>query len=401
MRGRRALGPGSLKKVNGTWRLQWRDAQGSVRRKMLGRDQRTAERIRADIIRARDLELAGLGDEAGQELRLSDLVPEYLAELRHRVVPRHYAGVVARLTLATDHLGDLRVREIKPASAIAVRNQVLERGGSHRTANLHASTLGALLAWAEEAERVAKNPLRRVRKLPETADHQRYRRRAMTEAEIARFLDAARQDDERCQHLANFEGWTRVPQVPLWRAMLETGARWSELRQAAWGDLDFGEAVLVLRASNTKSRRQREIPIGIELLETLRELRQLHARVHGRVPGGGDGIFLSPEGSRWGRPTNNPMRIFARVLAAAGIPKLDDRGDKLDLHAMRVTANTRLARLGVEVSTRQRLLGHSDPRLTATTYTRLGIADLAAAVRRLPPLGAPERVAAQPAAASR
>ena len=159
------------------------------------------------------------------------------------------------------------------------------------------------------------------------------------------------------------------------------------MRRAAWGDLDLREGLLTLRAQTTKSRKSREIPIGDELLEQLRALRQVHAQVLGRLPGVGDAIFLSPEGARWGRPTNNPMRIFVRVLAAAGIAKVDERGDKIDIHALRVTCNTRLARLGVEVSTRQRLLGHSDPRLTSNTYTRLAISDLRDAIRRLPAAG--------------
>ena len=51
---------------------------------------------------------------------------------------------------------------------------------------------------------------------------------------------------------------------------------------------------------------------------------------------------------------------------------------------MRVTNATLLAKVGVNFQTAQALMRHSDPKLTAKTYTKLGITDLGAVVSYLP-----------------
>ena len=52
----------------------------------------------------------------------------------------------------------------------------------------------------------------------------------------------------------------------------------------------------------------------------------------------------------------------------------------------RHTAGTRLARAGVGLVQTQRLLGHSDPKLTAQVYTHLDVEDLRGSVESLPSL---------------
>ena len=88
-----------------------------------------------------------------------------------------------------------------------------------------------------------------------------------------------------------------------------------------------------------------------------------------------------------GSYTTNLMRIMNRLFVAAGIPKVDTQGRKLDIHALRTTAASRMARNGVPLVQAQRLLGHSDPKLTAQAYTDLDAEDLRGAVEGLPALG--------------
>jgi integrase len=110
----------------------------------------------------------------------------------------------------------------------------------------------------------------------------------------------------------------------------------------------------------------------------------VHEHVLGRATAPADRVFLSPEGSRWPQHTVNCMRIFDRLLEAAGIAREDAHGGKLDIHALRHTAATRLARAGVGLAQAQRILGHSDPKLTAKIYTHVGVDELRDAVDRLP-----------------
>jgi integrase len=103
-----------------------------------------------------------------------------------------------------------------------------------------------------------------------------------------------------------------------------------------------------------------------------------HQRALARAVSGTDPIFRTLEAARWSRPTNNAMRIFDRLLARAEIPRVDAEGRKLDIHALRHTFGSRMARNGlVHV---QRLMGHSDPKLTAQVYTHLDVEDLRGAI---------------------
>jgi integrase len=56
----------------------------------------------------------------------------------------------------------------------------------------------------------------------------------------------------------------------------------------------------------------------------------------------------------------------------------------VDVHSLRHTFATLLARNGVTPSVAQKLMRHSDIRLTMNTYTHLDLADTAGAVAALP-----------------
>jgi hypothetical protein len=82
---------------------------------------------------------------------------------------------------------------------------------------------------------------------------------------------------------------------------------------------------------------------------------------------------------RKGMPRMNTLR---KDLAAAGIPFKTDDG-VVDFHALRVTYCTLLARAGVGLAQAQRLMRHSDPKLTANIYTRLELSDGQTAVDKI------------------
>jgi hypothetical protein len=113
-------------------------------------------------------------------------------------------------------------------------------------------------------------------------------------------------------------------------------------------------------------------PLLDGLVGELRALLAVQERLLGRRPGAGDRVFLSPEGAIWPVHTVNLMRIFDRVFTAASIEREDGLGQRLDIQALRHTAASRLARAGVGLVQAQRLLGHSDPKLTARASTPPG-----------------------------
>jgi len=314
---------------------------------------------------------------------------EYLDDLKCRVSPLHYANVKARLDRTIAALGLVALQDLQPVRVIRYRNQLREGGASNRTANLVVDSLGAMLSWALGCGLIEANPLRNVRRLPDGAGHQRCRRRAMTDDEIERFLGAAKADDEATARTWAEKGGgegngrkvhMRVPQAPMWMAFLETGARWSELTRTRWADWDLEQRTLVLRAETTKSKKRRVLPLRPEMAAAMKDMRSSYSVRLGREPAAQDVVFLSPEGATLMRATNNTMRVFNRLLTRGGIPRVDDDGRKLDIHSLRHTFGSRLARRGVGLVQVQRLMGHSDPKLTAQVYTHLDVEDLRKAV---------------------
>ena len=81
------------------------------------------------------------------------------------------------------------------------------------------------------------------------------------------------------------------------------------------------------------------------------------------------------------------LRAFNLDLEYAGIEKTDDRGRSVDLHALRHTFGTLLARSGVAPRTAMDLMRHADIRLTTAIYQHLDLVDTAGAVNMLPPIG--------------
>jgi len=385
----RAFGPGKLERVQrgrgpACYVLTYADAQGKRHRKALSSDRRVAERLRSELIQRRDLELAGLGGEAGMDRPLPELVDAYLGDLRTRASPRHVLNTRIGLREILTAIPATRAIDLRPVMLIEYRARRLATGVSVRTANLACDRLRSCLNWCAQLELIARNPITRLPRLKETEATKRYRRRALSEKEIDAFLAAAREDDRVIAEEGSLSGLARVPQHPLWKALLETGARYGELVAVRWSDVDLDGRALLLRAENTKAGRDREIPLLPALTDELRGLRQEHVRVLQRPLRPDDRVFLTPRGCAWCAPTNNIMRIFDRLLEAAGIDRVDPQGRKLDVHALRHTMATRLARAGAPLVQVQQILGHSDPKLTARVYQHLGVEDLRDAVARIP-----------------
>lgn len=180
-----------------------------------------------------------------------------------------------------------------------------------------------------------------------------------------------------------------IPQAPFWKFLVVTGLRYNEAATLRWADLDEAEGVATVRAEIAKSKRSRLVPVPAYMIEDLRALRQIQAFALGRMPEPGDRVFLSPK-QRPLDPHGNPARILlTRLLERAGIPHLDENGGvNVDIHALRRTAGTRLARHAVPLATISAIMGHSDVRLTARYYVDLRINDTRKAVEGVPEIGA-------------
>lgn len=140
------------------------------------------------------------------------------------------------------------------------------------------------------------------------------------------------------------------------------GLREMEIAHVEWPDIDFSDKVLRVRGKPhwqfvIKDSEQRDLPIPDALLNDLESWRQKHGNVR---------LIL---GTNSGRPNTHILRQFKRFINRVGLncnvcagctrPKKRECGE-WDLHTLRRTYATTVLRDGVDISTVQRLLGHSE-----------------------------------------
>lgn len=397
----RPLGSGRLmkRKRGGSahlWVLDYRDGQGIRRRQALSFDRRIAERMRSEIIRARDLERAGLATEEGQSRLISEVRDLYLQDLEPRVSENHFRNVATRTERVMNAVGVKRIRDLRSTQILQMRAARVQAGVGHQSINHEVANFRAMLLWAAKHGVIAMCPIPQIDRLPMDRGHVRRQRRAMTEDEVRRFLRAAEEDDRAVEDRiaavrtigngTKSKAWnardrrTRVPQAPLWCFFVEGGGRYFEVVSTQWADFDIERRLITLRAEVTKNGKARVVPVRQELADALLALRPIHERVLWREIEPTDKLFLTPEGCHWDPISKNCLRIFGRLLERAGIRRCDERGHVLDLHALRHTAASRWARAGVPITTSQRLLGHSTIELTSRYYTHVEVEDLRNAV---------------------
>lgn len=198
---------------------------------------------------------------------------------------------------------------------------------------------------------IAVNPLEGI---PKVADEFEGRfRRALSPDEIGRLLQVA-----------------PIHRAVVYQAILYTGLRRSELSGLKWGDLDFSVDPVRLRVPSSLSKNRKESThfLRPELAETLRSFRPATAKP-------GDFAFrgLVPR-----------VATFKRDLEAAGIPFEDERGRRVDIHALRTTFGTMLSASGVSPRVAMELMRHSDLKLTMKVYTDVAQLPLVEEAARLP-----------------
>ena len=173
------------------------------------------------------------------------------------------------------------------------------------------------------------------------------------------------------------EGWERAL---IYEVQLMTGLRKGELASLTIADLDLdaNPPVVNLRATHAKSGKQAKIVLRPDVVTNLREWladRRRQATESGGSLAATDKLFHVPKGL---------IRIFDRDLEVAEIPKIDERGRRLDVHAIRTTFNSQLAAAGVDPRTSMAAMRVSSLDLVLKTYADESLLDVSGAVNRLP-----------------
>ena len=369
----------------------WYDHTGKRReRSTRTTDRAAAERILAKHVADVALRRDGVIDPRQDRFQtegskpLEGHVAAYLEHCRHaEQAPRFIQQKQAQLsgllagTKAT-RLSDLTAETLE--GYLAMRR---DSGLSARSINFTRQIAIAFYSWCVRTARAESNPLKAVPRLDESRDRRRVRR-ALTDDELARLMAVARERGR--------EAW--------YMTAVLAGLRKGDLQRLTWGDVDFERRTLTIR--DGKSRAVDVLSMHSQLAEVLQQrleenpalrgarvfpttvtdrtrqkdfLRAGLAREEEVTDANGNTVMIGK--GKW-------KRAKTRIVVE------DEDGRVIDLHGMRHTMSTRLARHGVFPQVLTKIMRHGSTETTQTYYTRLELADTAAGVEAMPYIGVPE-----------
>ena len=283
-------------------------------------DRKASEQFGAKLERDKARGEQGLIDPFKKHRRrkLSEHVADWITELRQLGRDDMYiAPCKARMERLAEECGWNALADISADSFIQWRETATSNADhnrkepdqnssramlSPRAKNHYFATLRTFCLWCVKRKRMGGNPVSDVEKVDETADVRR-QRRALSADELSRLLDAV-PDHYRLGY----------------QMLMATGLRCAELLALRWEDvrLNAPHPFIQLRAEVTKSKRADGLPLRADLADLLRKAK-------------GDADESAAVVKALPRiPTHKSY------LAAAGIPFVDDRGRRADLHALRI-----------------------------------------------------------------
>jgi integrase len=389
-RTRRSKGTGELFKhtENGPWIARWYSHSGKrPERSTKTTDRRAAERIlnqylAKDALRREGVVDATLDRHATEaRLPLAQHVEAYLAHCeRAGFDAEHRASKARHLKKVAEVAGITRLGELTVDALERYLASIKDAKRSARSVNFARQIVVTFMAWAVKTGRVGSNHLKVVAKMDEARDRRRIRR-PLTDDELARLLAVAREYGREAWYLA---------------AAL-AGLRKGDLRAITWADVNFTDSTLTIRQG--KAKRVDVVPMHPQLAVALKARLKAHpamptARVWSETVGNKTRLmdFVRAGIARWEVVTDKDDKPVYVVRRGKRVPKMrfnvsDELGHVIDLHALRTTLGTRLARAGVAPQVAKSIMRHSDYRTTLSHYTVLGLHDTSAAVAKLPSIG--------------
>jgi len=363
--------------------------ESTARQKLAGWE-REVEQIRAGVLDATALDTARAAAgsiEPHLDAYEQSLIARDVSDMYRANAVRAIRRLMAEVPLAS--LRDLRREIVEPWFANAISG-----GMKARTRNYYRESILLFANWCRETGRVREHDLDKLPNADRRSNPVRPRR-ALTEDEFARLLAVARTrplDDARTvrrgerkgQRVANLSSDAVKEldelgreRVLIYRTLILTGLRLTELRTLTVARLDLtpGAEVIRLESRNEKNGAGSTLPVRADLAD---ELRQWIAEKN-LTPA--DRLFTVPARLRL---------ILDRDMKAAKIPKRDERGRTVDVHALRTTFATHLSTTGTTPRTAQAAMRHSDIKLTMGVYTDPALLDVRHALDRLPAFGLTE-----------
>ena len=425
-----------------TYTAKYRDGSGVVREVATGcRKKDSAQAILNELVERAERVRSGVVSATDDAVRdwlvtpVDDNLKDYLDNLRSKGRSASHISDSKRLIRRMLHdCGMVTLRDIK---AVPINRWLASRvseGIAPRTRNSYLQAVRSFCRWCIENSRLSEDPTARIDKLNEKVDIRR-NRRSLTPNEIERLLYVARwrpiaekgrisiskdpnerrskRDTWQLESLSyetiddalkraeaclekDSDQYLRLDLVGqeralIYKTMILTGLRRGELASLTIGSLflDCPAPYLILEAKNAKNRQLTEIPLREDLAGDLKAWIDLRAK-HNRaaviqIEIANDISLHEP----FLKVPKQLIRTLDRDLSVAGIPKTDDRGRTIDVHALRHSFGSLLSAGGVAPRTAQAAMRHSSIDLTMNVYTDPRLLDIAGALESLPamPLG--------------
>lgn len=365
-----------------TARIQWIDVDGKrkeVTRKTVNR--REAQRAISQI--SDDLQNHGGHSIQAEKMRFSDLAERFE---KTKLVPAIYDGdgkvvlglrslapVKSALKPLIQHFGRRITRDIRSSDLerykterlntpvireinvkvpienggrkkVEVRKETVSKKRAIATVNRELQLLRHIFRFAKSDKLILSSPFDDHSIISAAAETER--NRVLSLEEEARLMAACK--NERA-HLKS-----------LIITALQTAMRRGELFKLKWSDVNFGERIITVQASNTKTETKRIIAMTRRVEEELAQLWEVSPKYTSELVFG---------------ITSTIKRSWATACKLAGI-------DNLRFHDLRHTATTRFVRAGVPLSEAMKITGHSQIK-TFQRYMNLTNESVTASARLL------------------
>ena len=281
---------------------------GKLTRKTLKtRDKRVANVRASQMLEKAERRASGLADpfEEHHERPLAEHVDDFRRYIESRGVSK--AHLDDRMLCMSEFLAYTKAKTILDLDGVEAQRWVGEMADegrlSARSINKRLACLRQFGRWLVRVRRHSHDPFVGLKGRNEETDRRRVRR-AFTEQEAARLLDAARRRPlEQGLEKRTKSGLSETIEAKfrrvgecrayLYAFALGTGLRKGELRGLTWADVNEDRATLTVRAKVSKSKVLQELPLRSDLAAALAAQR---ARVaaHGLGTGPGDRVFPGP-----------------------------------------------------------------------------------------------------------
>ncbi len=396
-----------------TYTACFRDGAGKVREVATGcRDATAARKVLSDLEKRAENVKAGIhsaSEDAAIDYRRTSLDKHFASYEGHQMAKGNDGVRIKNDKARFERLcRDCGWRQLSDLTGDSLSTWLANRTKDKMSAgnrNEFRQVMIGFANWCVRTNRLLANPFVNVPRADAKAD-QRRKRRALTEAELATLLDVAqrrpleealtiRRGKDKGKLAAKVRDEVREQLIRLgqeraliYKTLVLTGLRKHELASLTVGQLhlDGSHPYADLAPEDEKNREGSQIALRRDLAAELAAWIESRATVaEGCIPLAGRAVGLPASDPVFNVP-DGLLRILNRDLKAAGIPKRDERGRTVDIHAMRHSFGTLLSKGGVAPRTAQAAMRHSTIDLTMNTYTDPKLLDVHGALDALPAL---------------